>query len=315
MTPPTTQDIELKPVRPLNASSRVLVVGANGQVGRAWHGLLAAHRIAHHVVDFPEIDLADAASVASVVGAGFTHVVNCAAWTDVDGAEADEAGATAINATGVGVLADACRAKGAHLLHYSTDYVFDGSASAPYAIDADAAPVNAYGRSKLAGEEALKASGVAFTLIRTSWVYSPWGKNFVRTIADLAETRELLRVVDDQRGCPTSAEHLASTSLALLAGGRSGTWHVTDAGACSWYELASHVVELTGAACRVEPCTTAEFPRPAARPAYGVLDVSLTESTIGPLPHWRASVAGVLRRSPASRGALTEAPAPQETTA
>ena len=299
------QIIEPKPATPLPPSPRVLVLGSGGQLGRAWTALLAARRIAHEVLDYPTFDLGNPDHVRTSIRPGFTHVINCAAWTDVDGAEGDEPAATRLTGEGVRHLARACRGGGAHLVHYSTDYIFAGDATRPYAPDAEPSPCNAYGRSKLAGELALQESGAAHTLIRTSWLYSPWGKNFVRTIAGLARSRTRLRVVDDQHGRPTSAEHLAAASLALLQARRAGTWHVCDGGSGTWYDLARHVVELIGSPCRVEPCTTADFPRPAARPAYGVLDLTKTEAAIGKAPDWRSSVADVV-------GRLTLEPAAQE---
>lgn len=311
---PLMQTIEPKPVRLLDASSRVLVLGASGQVGRAWQGLLSAHGVEHSGLDLPAFDLGREEDVLHAVEPGFTHVINCAAWTDVDGAESDEPGATRVNADGVRVLARVCASAGAHLLHYSTDYVFAGDAVEPYTTDAPVSPLNAYGRSKAAGEAALGESGGRVTLVRSSWIYSPWGKNFVRTIAELGRTRASLRVVDDQQGRPTSAEQLARVSLALLRRGCVGTWHVCDGGSCTWFDLAGEVLRLTGSACRVEPCTSEEFPRPAHRPAFGVLDLSKTEALLGPLTDWRSAVADVVRRlgsdapgaAPATRASSAE---------
>lgn len=276
---------------------RVLVIGAGGMLGRAWRGVLAAHAIEHDAVDLPAFDLLDADAVRRAVP-GHTHVVNCSGWTDVDGAEPDEKGATRLNGHAIGPLAAACREAGAHLVHYSTDYVFAGDATEPYPTDAPRAPISAYGRSKAVGEELLEASDATWTLVRTSWLYAPWGKNFVRTIAKLAAERESLRVVADQRGRPTSAEHLARASLALLTRGYTGTWHVTDAGECTWCDFAREIARLTASACAVEPCTTDEFPRPARRPAFSVLDIDSTQRTIGPFGDWRTNLADVVRRLP-----------------
>ncbi|MEZ6317706.1 MAG: dTDP-4-dehydrorhamnose reductase [Phycisphaerales bacterium] len=276
---------------------RVLVIGAGGMLGRAWRGVLAAHAIEHDAVDLPAFDLLDADAVRRAVP-GHTHVVNCSGWTDVDGAEPDEKGATRLNGHAIGPLTAACREAGAHLVHYSTDYVFAGDATEPYPTDAPRAPISAYGRSKAVGEELLEASDTTWTLVRTSWLYAPWGKNFVRTIAKLAAERESVRVVADQRGRPTSAEHLARASLALLAGGRTGTWHITDAGECTWCDFAREIARLTASACAVEPCTTDEFPRPARRPAFSVLDIDSTQRAIGPFGDWRTNLADVVRRLP-----------------
>lgn len=275
----------------------VVVVGSAGMLGRAFTELLGARRIPHVAVDLPVIDVADAKSVARELGPGTATVINCAAFTDVDGAEQREAEATRVNGEGVRVLAERCLGLGATLLHFSTDYVFDGRADRPYRVDQPRAPLNAYGRSKAVGEELLLRSGAQALLVRTSWLYAPWGKNFVLTMRELLRTRAHIKVVDDQVGRPTSARHLADRSLALLDRGCRGVHHLTDGGQCSWYALACRVKELTGSACRIERCTTADFPRPATRPAYSVLDLSAAEAVLGPMPPWQENVAAALREA------------------
>ena len=282
------------PRRPM--PGRAIVLGASGMVGRAWCGLLTAHAVPHRALSRPEIDLLDPGSLERVIHEDDQIVINAAAWTDVDGAESDEAAATVANAEAPGVLARRCAQVGATLIHYSTDYVFNGRADSPYPVDAPIDPVNAYGRSKAAGEAAVRAAGADHLIIRTSWVYAPWGKNFVRTIAGLAEQREMLKVVNDQRGRPTSAEGLAPTSLALCLAGASGTWHATDAGECTWFDFAGEIVARLGLACSVEPCTSDVFPRPAPRPAYSTLDLAASQDLVGPLPDWRVALMHVLRR-------------------
>lgn len=275
---------------------QALILGGSGMVGRAWHGLLTSHGVPHRVLSRPDIDLLEPASLAAAIDDGDELIVNAAAWTDVDGAESAEPDAIRANGEAVGVLADRAARTGATLLHYSTDYVFSGHAESAYPVDAPIHPVNAYGRSKAAGERLLVGSGCDHLLLRTSWVYAPWGRNFVRTIASLSAGRKELRVVDDQRGRPTSAESLAETSLAIyLAGGR-GTFHATDAGECTWHEFAAEIVTLLRRRCRVLPCSSDAFPRPAKRPAYSVLDLSTTEQLIGPRTHWRVSLARVIER-------------------
>ncbi len=276
---------------------RVLVLGATGMVGRAWCGLLTAHGVPHRALARPAFDLDSPDSVAATVEAGDRLVINAAAWTDVDGAEAQEAAATLANGDAAGALAEACGRRGAFLVHYSTDYVFNGAAERPYGVDAPIDPVNAYGRSKAAGEAAVRAVlPERHLLIRTSWVYAPWGRNFVRTIAGLAAERESLRVVNDQRGRPTSAEELARTSLGLYLAGAAGTWHATDGGECTWHGFASEIVARLGLDCRVEACATAEFPRPARRPAVSTLDVAATERLVGGLTPWQVALGRVLCR-------------------
>lgn len=284
------------------AASPVLLIGADGMLGRAFSELFAREGIAFRPLKYPEIDLTSDASMAQALSVPTGVVVNCAAWTDVDGAETREAEANAVNGTGVGRLANACAKQGALLIHYSTDYVFSGEATAPYPVDAPGEPVNAYGRSKALGEQLLAASGCNYLLLRTSWLYAPWAKNFVRTIADLAKKRDHLRVVEDQWGRPTSAEHLARTSLALQRQlGTPGrelrrTFHVTDGGACNWFEFARAIAAQVAPQCRVNPCLAAEFPRPARRPRYSVLDIADTEVEVGPMPLWQDNLADVLRR-------------------
>ncbi|MCH8507183.1 MAG: dTDP-4-dehydrorhamnose reductase [Phycisphaerales bacterium] len=275
---------------------QAVVLGARGMVGRSWCGLLTAHQIPFRALARPDFDLDQPATLVAAVEKGNRLVVNAAAWTDVDGAESDEPAATRANAEAAGVLAERCATVGATLIHYSTDYVFSGQARSPYPVDAPIEPMNAYGRSKAAGEAAVRGSGTEHLIIRTSWVYAPWGKNFVRTIAKLAAERDRLEVVNDQRGRPTSAEHLAASSLALYLAGANGTWHATDAGECTWFDFATAIAEQLGSSCSVEACTSEKFPRPARRPAYSTLDLEQTEGLIGPLADWRVALSKVLCR-------------------
>ena len=281
---------------PTGVGATVHVLGADGMLGRAWTELLTRQRVPHDTRTHPDFDLTVRHHVEALPLVAGDVVVNCAAWTDVDGAERDEAGATAVNADGVGVLASRCQRAGATLVHYSTDYVFDGQAQVPYPVDAAHAPLAAYGRSKALGERRLFAAGGSYLLVRTSWLYAPWGHNFVRTIAKAARERESLRVVDDQRGRPTSAEHLAEASWRLLQSGTRGITHVTDAGECTWFHFASAIAAAVAPSCRVEPCTSDEFPRPARRPAYSVLDLARTEAILGAMPSWQRNLTDVLTR-------------------
>ena len=274
---------------------RVLIVGAGGMLGRAWRQLLDARAVPFRAATRGEVDITDANSIAKAID-GRHMVINCAAYTDVDGAEDDEQTATAVNGSGVGLLANRCRDTDSILVHYSTDYVFNGGDSSPYPIDAPREPLGAYGRSKLAGEIAIEESGVEYLIVRTSWLYAPWGKNFVRTIARVAAEHDQLKVVHDQVGRPGSCEHLAESTARLLTNGATGTYHAADGGNCSWYEFACEIVRLGGATTSVEPCATDEFPRPAPRPAYSVLDMSETENRIGPIADWRTHLADVFNR-------------------
>lgn len=276
----------------------ILLIAPGGMLGRAWRERLDLQGLRYTTASRPAFDLADPATIDRAVTDDIRTVINCAAWTDVDGAEAHEAEATRINGEAVGHLARRCRDVGATLVHYSTDYVFDGRAAAPYRIDHPRSPINAYGRSKAVGEEAIEASGCDHLTVRTSWLYAPWGNNFVRTMARLTREKPELRVVDDQRGRPTSCQHLAATCLALLQAGVRGIHHVTDGGECTWYEFTREIARQLGhTACTITPCTTADFPRPAKRPAYSVLDLTDTQAAhagLGPMPPWQDNLQHVL---------------------
>ncbi len=276
----------------------ILVIGGGGMLGRAVRSVLQSRG---HSFDAPtraELDLLNPGTIDAAVP-GHSLVINCAAWTDVDGAESDESGATRINGEAVGDLAKACLRHGAALVHYSTDYVFDGRGARPYPVDAPINPVNAYGRSKAVGEHCIaeaREEGLRAMVLRTSWLYAPWGKNFVRTIARAAREKSELRVVRDQRGRPTSSEHLAAATLDLVRAGARGVFHVTDGGEATWFDFATSIAAAVNPSCRVEPCTSTEYPRPAVRPAYSVLDISRTESIIGPRAAWREQLSDVLSR-------------------
>ena len=308
----------------------ILLVSCDGMLGQAFAKLLSARGLRFRGVSWPTFDLTKPETVESYFcknsvpesgkdsstesgedprgeprgepgkesgkesGEFPRTVINCAAFTDVDGAETRETEANAINAEGVALLAAHCRRTGAVLVHFSTDYVFDGLASSPYPVDHAICPVNAYGRSKAAGERAIAESGCEHLLVRTSWLYAPWAKNFVRTMLELGRQKPEIRVVSDQVGRPTSARYLAERTLALLERGARETYHVTDGGSCSWHEFASMVIDASGSPCRVEPCLAVELSRPAPRPAYSILDLSKTEALLGTSRGWRENVADVL---------------------
>ena len=274
----------------------ILVIGATGMLGRAVALELRAQGKAVVEAGRDRVDLAQTATLRTGIEAGTAVVINCSGWTNVDLAESHEDEATVVNGRGVGELAERCRDIGAALVHYSTDYVFSGTAAAPYAVDHPRAPLNAYGRSKALGEELLERSGAEYLLVRTSWVYAPWGKNFVRTILGAAQKRPSLRVVSDQQGRPSSAEQLARNSLRLLAAGGRGTFHLSDGGQCTWFDFAREAIQRAGLACQVEPCTSAEYPSPARRPSYSVLDLSRAEQLIGPCLSWQESLGAVVPR-------------------
>jgi dTDP-4-dehydrorhamnose reductase len=280
----------------MNVPGPVLLIGGSGMLGQAWSALLAQRGIETTAPSHAELDITHSGSIEKVLDARHPLVINCAAWTDVDGAESGEEAATRLNGNAVGYLAECCARIGATFVHYSTDYVFDGHATSPYQTDCPRNPISAYGRSKAVGEQLIEQSGCRFLLIRTSWLYAPWGKNFVRTMVNLMRQRPSVRVVADQRGRPTSAEHLARASLQLLAQQATGTHHVTDAGECTWHDFAAQIAQLIDSDCKVEPCTTAQFARPAPRPPYSVLDLTQTEKLIGPMPPWQDCLADVIGR-------------------
>ncbi|MEM7626633.1 MAG: dTDP-4-dehydrorhamnose reductase [Planctomycetota bacterium] len=273
-----------------------VITGASGMLGRAWRQLLEAEQLSYIAYDRLQFDITDTEAVEAKVPQGVHAVINCAAYTDVDGAETHEDAAMRINADGVARLAERCFVIAATLVNYSTDYVFAGDASEPYPIDAPIAPAGAYGQSKAAGEQAILDAGCHHRNIRTSWLYAPWGNNFVRTMLRLTDERDTLSVVDDQRGRPTSAQHLAAVSKKLLLGAPDGTYHVADGGECTWFEFTKEIARQAGHACEIQPCTTDQFPRPAKRPAYSVLDLSRTEAAVGQMPAWQANLAEVLKQ-------------------
>ena len=280
----------------LPSGSNVLLIGATGMLGHAWHRLLLDRGYTVTAPSRRECDLCRPKLIRAIVTEGHSLVINCAAHSDVDVTENHAGLADRINGKAVGVLAQRCAQLGTLLVHYSSDYVFNGQANAPYAANHPCDPVNAYGRSKLNGEHLLQSSSCQFLMVRTSWLYAPWGKNFVRTIASLVRKCLPIRVVDDQLGRPTSAEHLARRTLRLVEQGAIGTWHVTDGGVCTWYEFACRIAQHIDQDCRVEACTSDQFPRPARRPAYSVLDISQTEVAIGPMPDWQDTLTDVLNR-------------------
>lgn len=277
---------------PEGADVTWLVIGSRGQLGTDLMSVLGSRAVG---LDVPEIDITDPSSVNSAVRELAPDVVvNCAAYTAVDAAEADEATALAINGDGVANIASAC--PGARLVQVSTDYVFDGTSTSPYAEEATPAPRSAYGRTKLAGERAALAHPHAYVL-RTAWLYGAHGENFVKTMLHLERTRETVSVVDDQIGQPTWSMDLARQIDLLLRGDApSGVYHATNAGRASWYEFARAIFERTGAdPGRVVPTTTAAFPRPAPRPANSVLGHHRwAQAGLEPMRSWDDALAEAL---------------------
>lgn len=275
----------------------VLVTGANGMLGRDLQSALAGRQVT--ALGRTDLDVTDAAAVAAAVD-GHDLVVNCAAYTRVDDAETHESEAYAVNATGAANLARACAATGARLVTISTDYVFDGNATEPYAEDRPRDPVNAYGRTKAAGEElALAAHPAGTYVVRTAWLYGAHGPNFARTMLDLAKTKDTWSVVDDQLGQPTWTADLAARIVELVdAGAPAGIYHGTNSGQATWYEFARAVLEESGLdPDRITPTDSASFVRPAPRPSYSVLGHGAWAAAGLPeMRHWREALAAAVRR-------------------
>jgi dTDP-4-dehydrorhamnose reductase len=295
---------------------RVLLTGSGGQVGVELARALAG-RAELAAYDRAALDLADAdALVRTVREVKPAVILNAAAYTAVDKAESDTAAAAAVNATAPGILAQEAKRCGALLVHYSTDYVFDGTKGAPYVETDPAAPLGAYGRTKLEGERAIADSGCDHLVLRTSWVFAPHGRNFMLTMLRLAESQRVLRVVADQRGAPTSSRHLARATVALLAGGgaeltagslarvrgASGLYHATAQGETTWHGFAQQIFSDWAwrnsgrfVAPKVLPIATADYPTPARRPGYSVLACEKLARVFGvTLPGWRAGLTDAL---------------------
>ncbi|HEY5429419.1 MAG TPA: dTDP-4-dehydrorhamnose reductase [Solirubrobacteraceae bacterium] len=267
---------------------RILVTGAAGMLGR--DVCQAAQAAGHEVIGHAraQLDITDAAAVQETVSAAAPDaVINCAAWTDVDGAEGRFEDAVAVNGAGAGIVAAAAAAAGAWTIHVSSDYVFDGEKTSPY-VESDAVdPIGAYGASKLQGERDVAATGDRHTIVRSSWLFGAHGACFPKTILRLAAEREELSIVADQLGCPTFTGHLAPALVTLAQDPIPGVLHVAGAESCSWYEFAGEIAAAAGAQCRVRPIATADYPTPARRPAYSVL---ASERGAPSLPSWRTGL-------------------------
>lgn len=284
---------------------KILVTGSNGQLGMA---IRQASSVSDHefiFTDLQELDITDPKKVEDVV-AGVDVVVNCAAYTDVNKAESDQDTAMLINAVAVGYLAQASEKAGALLIHISTDYIFDGKAPRslgnevsdgvirPYKEDDQPLAVNAYGASKYAGERAIEESGCRYMIFRSAWLYSQYGRNFVKTILEKAADNAILKVVCDQVGTPTNANDLAELIVYIIDSGqleKTGVYNYTNEGVCSWYDLAREVCLQSGYLCDVLPCFSKDYPTPAQRPMFSLLDKAKVKETFGiEIPHWRDSL-------------------------
>ncbi|MBP3500213.1 MAG: dTDP-4-dehydrorhamnose reductase [Akkermansia sp.] len=273
---------------------KILVTGSNGQLGNEMRRVATKACSVHEFIftDVAELDITNAAAVLEAAK-GVGAIVNCAAYTNVDAAEDNEETAHLINATAAANLAAAAKAEGALLIHVSTDYVFGGDGNTPRTEDMPTSPLGAYGRTKLAGELAITASGCRNIIIRTAWLYSIHGKNFVKTMLSLMSSRPALNVVFDQVGTPTYAGDLADAIGTILStpDPAESVYHYSNEGVCSWYDFAVAIGQLAGSPCVVNPCHSNEFPSKVERPAFSVLDKTKIRTTFNlTIPHWYTSL-------------------------
>ncbi len=273
---------------------RVLVTGGNGQLGRS---LAKTGGIGFVFADLPECDIADEVAVERLAE-GVDAIVNCAAYTNVDRAEDEPEEALRVNGMGAAVVARVAARRGIPLVHISTDYIFDGTAHAPIPETAAPHPVNTYGNTKLAGEEAIVASGCKGAIIRTSWLYSEFGNNFVRTMLRLGAERRPLRVIDDQAGCPTYASDLAQAIITLLQQGFDDlqVYNYCGDGTTTWYDFAREIFRREGMEVDVMPVSSAEYGARAQRPAYSALDCSKVTSRGIKIRSWQEALADCLSK-------------------
>lgn len=280
----------------------MLITGSNGQLGHEMRNVLAGDRRFNALFTdvagdgIIPLDITDEQAVESIVANNaITMIVNCVAYTAVDAAEDDEAAAALLNADAVGILARISKRHGTRLVHVSTDYVFDGNGCIPYTEDMPTNPQSAYGRTKLAGERLLLDTlGDDAIILRTAWLYSPYGKNFVKTMLALGQSKPSLKVVFDQVGSPTCARDLASAIVTVITANEwhSGIYHYSNEGVISWYDFTLVIHRLAGiTTCDVQPCHSDEFPAKAHRPAYSVLDKTRFKTTFGvTVPYWLDSL-------------------------
>jgi len=277
----------------------ILVTGANGQLGHEMQ-LMAAQSKNHYVFtdvvgDYQHLDITDLQAVREALQRNQIQVVvNCAAYTNVDKAEEDYDTANQINNKAVEILAIAAKEVNATLVHISTDYVFKGDRCVPCLETWETNPLGVYGITKLAGEQSIQRVGCQYIIIRTAWLYSPFGKNFVKTMRQLTASRDELKVVFDQVGTPTYAGDLAAIIVHIIETGqieKQGIYHFSNEGVCSWYDFAKEICDLSGNICDIQPCHSNEFPSKVQRPHFSVLDKTKIKETFGVnIPYWRDSL-------------------------
>jgi dTDP-4-dehydrorhamnose reductase len=282
---------------------RILVTGAAGQLGESIRRATEDSVDTYLFTDVAELDITNREAVMGYVADNKVDViVNCAAYTNVERAEEEEAVAHLLNATAVCYLAEAAKANDALLIHISTDYVFMGGCCAMLTEESHPQPLNAYGRTKLAGEEAVKASGCHYMILRTAWLYSAYGHNFLKTMLRLTSERGRISVVNDQIGTPTYAGDLAAAIIAIIEGGKTehndGIYHFSNDGICSWYDFSREIARVAGNThCEICPCLSSEYPSKVTRPTYSVLDKSKIKRTFNvAVPYWTESVARCINK-------------------
>ncbi|MDP4292242.1 MAG: dTDP-4-dehydrorhamnose reductase [Bacteroidota bacterium] len=279
----------------------ILVTGSNGQLGNELRKLKADHPDFNFIfTDIAELDITNPGAIESFIKAeNISVIINCAAYTAVDKAESDTAAAYRINAEAPGHLAAAAFKFNALLVHISTDYVFSGEGFRPYAENNPCNPKSIYGKSKLNGELGVIASGCKYIIIRTAWLYSAFGHNFIKTVRKYGRERGHLNMIYDQIGTPTHAADLASAILAIIPqchDRQSDIYHFTDEGVCSWYDFALEILSQSGINCTVSPISTEEYPSPAARPFYSVLNKAKIKRDFNiTIPHWKESLSRCLK--------------------
>lgn len=277
---------------------KILITGCNGQLGRKMHDLLADYDDEVIYTDVDTLDISDMYAIDKFVGEnGFTHIVNCAAYTAVDKAESDRINAAKINIDAVHNLAVVSSKHNIKLVHISTDYVFDGRSYQPYMENMIAMPQTVYGKTKFGGEQILQAECRSAIIIRTAWLYSEYGNNFVKTMLRLGREREELNVVYDQVGSPTYAGDLAKTIIDILHRNEwiPGVYHFTDEGVCSWFDFTKMIFFIAGIDCKVNPILSSEYKCAAQRPFYSVLNKKKIKTTFGiNIPYWLESLQGCI---------------------
>jgi dTDP-4-dehydrorhamnose reductase len=279
-----------------NSNNKILVTGSNGQLGSEIRAIANLYPTLSFIfTDVEELNITNPIAVNEFIEKEKPNfVINCAAYTAVDKSEVEVDAATMLNSVAPGILANSCKANGCKMIHISTDYVFDGKAFQPYNELSTVNPMSSYGRSKLKGEEKVIDSGIGM-VIRTSWLYSTFGQNFVKTIIRNAKNKPEIRVVNDQIGCPTYARDLAETIIAIISKGNDSfipeIFHYSNEGVCSWYDFALQIVKLANLDCKIEPIESKDYPLPAKRPFYSVFNKEKIRIHYNiDIPHWSSSL-------------------------